>query len=74
MFYYFYKDLLEQKIYLYQKINEKNEKFYFLRSSNFWKYFYKIEKLEFPDNDNLTKIKNIMSMINVDISIINYLN
>ena len=74
MFYYFYKDLLEQKIYLYQKINEKNEKFYFLRSSNFWKYFYKIEKLEFPDNDNLTKIKNIMSIINVDSSIINYLD
>ena len=73
MFYYFYKDLQEQKIYLYQKILEKNEKFYFIRSSNFWKYFYKIEKLEFPDNDNLTKIKNIMSMINVDSSIQNYL-
>ena len=73
MFYYFYKDISEQKIYLYQKIIEKNEKFYFIRSSNFWKYYYKTENLEFPEEDNLTKIKNIMNMINVNHSIVNYL-
>ena len=69
MFYYYYKDIKEQKVYLYQKIIEKNEKFYFTRSSNFWKYYYKIENYEFPEDDNLSKVKNIMKMINVDNSI-----
>ena len=71
MFYYYYKDIKEQKVYLYQKIMEKNDKFYFTRSSNFWKYYYKIENYEFPEDDNLSKMKNIMNMINVDNSISN---
>ena len=74
IFYYFYIDSENQKIYLYQRINEKGEKFYYIRSSNFWKYFYKMENSEHPDDDNINKIKNIMAMINVDNSIINYLN
>ena len=73
MFYYYYKDIKEQKVYLYQKIMEKNDKFYFTRSSNFWKYYYKIENYEFPEDDNLSKTKNIMNMINVDNSISNNL-
>ena len=73
IFYYFYKDIGEQKIFLYQKLIEKNEKFFFMRSLNFWKYYYKIEKLEFPDEDNLTKIKSIMEMLNIDNSVVNYL-
>ena len=73
IFYYFYIDSENQKIYLYQKITEKGEKFYFIRSSNFWKYYYKIESCEQPNDDNINKIKNIMAMINVDNSIMNIL-
>lgn len=71
MFYYYYKDIKEQKIYLYQKIMEKGDKFYFTRSSNFWKYYYQIENYEFPEDDNISKIKSIMNMINVDNSVSN---
>ena len=73
MFYYFYKNSEEQKIFLYQKILEKNEKFYFARTTDFWKYYYKIENLEFPEEDNFMKIKNIMNKINIDSSILDYL-
>ena len=70
LFYYFYKNNEEQKVFLYQKIIEKNEKFYFARASDFWKYYYQIENMEFPEDDNLTKIRNIMNMINIDSSIL----
>ena len=33
-----------------------------------------MENSEHPDDNNINKIKNIMAMINVDNSIINYLN
>ena len=68
------------KIYLYQKFLEKNEKFYFKKSLNFWKYYYEIEIIENNENNDIKcdekalidKIKNQMFLLDVDDEIVNF--
>lgn len=81
LFYYFHKRKNGiGKIYLYQKFLEKKENFYFKKSLEFWKYYYKLEKIENEENyDNnydesglINKIKNEMFLIDVDDNIVNF--
>ena len=81
LFYYFYERKKGiGKIYLYQKFLEKNEKFYFKKNLNFWKYYFQEEKIENEENEEynydesglIVKIKNEMFLIEVDDDIINF--
>ena len=81
LFCYFYKRKKGMgKIYLYQKFLEKNDKFYFKKNLNFWKYYYQLEKIENEENEEynydetglINKIKNEMFLIDVDDEIINF--
>jgi len=81
LFYYFHKRKKGiGKIYLYQKFLEKNEKFYFKKSLNFWKYYYEIEIIENNENNDIKcdekalidKIKNQMFLLDVDDEIVNF--
>ena len=81
LFYYFHKRKKGiGKVYLYQKFLEKNEKFYFKKSLNFWKYYYEIEIIENNENNDnkyddkglIDKIKNQMFLLDVDDEIVNF--
>ena len=80
MFYYYKRKIKFGKIYLYQKFLDKNDKFFFKSSLNFWKYYYKLEIIDNENNNDyhydkielINKIKNDMFLIEVDDNIVNF--
>ena len=80
MFYYYKRKIKFGKIYLYQKFLDKNGKFFFKSSLNFWKYYYKLEIIDnennneyhYDKNELVNKIKNDMFLIEVDDNIVNF--
>ena len=63
LFYFYYKNEKQKKVYLYKKITGK---FWFFESGEFWKFYYIQENKLNKYDDNIDKVQKNMKLLGID--------